>query len=386
MKQVLVFLFLSVLLAACGSAASATATIPVPTVTLVVPVTPSPSNIILSPEPSPTLLTPLEGYGPSNFPSNVNPLTGLKVTTPALLERRPLSVKVANQRDIRPQWGLSLADIVFEYYNQEGTSRFNALFYGQDSEMVGSIRSARFFDIPVIRGYKAVFAFGSAYDKVIRRLYNSEFANRLVLETPTSPLKRYDPNGSDLLWVNTAELSAYITARGVENGRQNLDGMQFKTEAPAGGQPGNQVYVRFSGAFYSRWDYDSTAGEYLRFSDTVNDYDKQNEQYTQLTDRLTNQPISAANVVVLLVTYEYYDKDADVVDVLFTGSGKAVAFRDGQAYLVKWQRNDMDVVSLTYDDGSAFSLKPGNTWYEVMGTSSTIQQTPQGWRYTHLIP
>jgi hypothetical protein len=186
--------------------------------------------------------------------------------------------------------------------------------------------------------------------------------------------------------VNTADLSAYITAQGVENGRQNLDGMFFKLEAPAGGQPGEQAYFRYSGAFYSHWDYDSATGKYLRFSDTNNDYDNRNEQYTQLTDLLTGQPIASANVVMLLVPYEYYDQSADVVDVLFTGSGTASAFRDGQVYQVKWKRNDMDVVSLTYADGTPFPLKPGNTWFEVMGTSSTIQQTGKSWRYVFSIP
>ena len=384
-KLFYLFILLAALLAACGTAAPLPpTTAPLATPTSIPSATPEAPAATGTPQSA--LTPPPAGYGPSNFPAGVDPLTGMQVANPALLERRPLSIKVANQRAIRPQWGLSLADIVFEYYNQEGTSRFNAIFYGQDAGMVGSIRSARFFDVAVIRGYKAVFAFGSAYDKVIERLYSAEFANRLVLEGPATPLKRYDPNGSDLLWVNTADLSAYITSQGVENGKQNLDGMSFKLEPPTGGQPAGQIYVRYSGAFYSRWDYDPTTGTYLRFSDTVDDYDNKNEQYAQLTDLLTGQPIASNNVVVLLVPYEYYDQTADVVDVLFTGSGMAYAFRDGQLYQVKWRRNDMDVVSLTYTDGTPFPFKPGNTWFEVMGVSSQIHQTGTSWRFVHAIP
>jgi hypothetical protein len=44
------------------------------------------------------------------------------------------------------------------------------------------------------------------------------------------------------------------------------------------------------------------------------------------------------------------------------------------------------VVSLTNPDGSAFAFKPGTTWYEVIGFSSTVQQTAQSWRFTHLMP
>jgi hypothetical protein len=110
----------------------------------------------------------------------------------------------------------------------------------------------------------------------------------------------------------------------------------------------------------------------------------QNEQYAQLTDLLTNQPIAFDNVVVLYVNYETFSKG--IYDILLTGSGDAVAFRDGQAYKVKWQRNATDVVSLANPDGSAFPFKPGTTCFEVMGQASTYTQSDQGWRFTQRTP
>jgi hypothetical protein len=314
----------------------------------------------------------------------VDPLTGLQVTDPTLLDRRPLLIKVSNiPRDNRPQWGLSLADIVFEYYTEEGNTRFAALFYGNNADMVGPIRSGRFIDAHLVRGYKAVFAFGSAYVAEMDRYLSSEYADRLVIEGPNTPFTRYDPNGASFLITNTAALSAYATSKGI-NGRQNLDGMSFKLEFPAGGQPVTQVFVRYSGVIYNRWDYDPATGRYLRFSDNANDYDNLNEQYAQLTDRLTNQPIAFDNVVVLYVTHELYSPG--IYDIQFSGTGDGFAFRDGQAYQVKWQRNSTDVVSLTSLDGTPFPFKPGSTIFEVVGVNSIIQQTAQYWRFTHLMP
>jgi hypothetical protein len=382
MKKLLyVFVSLSVLLAACGTAgpaALATATALAPTVTAVASATPLP-------QPSPTQPS-------SNSPSNLNPLTGLQIADPTLLERRPLLIKVSNlPRDVRPQWGLSLADLVFEYYTEQGSTRFAAIFYGNNADMVGPIRSGRFIDAHLVRGYKAVFAFGGAYVAEMDLFKKSGFWDRVAVEGPNSPLKRNpdllpDHLYEETLFVNTADLSAYITARQVENGRQNLDGMTFKLESPAGGQPGAQVVVRYSGDIYNRWDYDPTTGEYLRFSDTSSDYDNQNEQYAQLTDRLTGKPIAFDNVVVLYVTHAVYSTDShgiSIYDIQFSGSGDGVAFRDGQAYQVKWQRNATDVVSLTNPDGTPFPFKPGTTWFEVVGVNSTVQQTAQGWRFTH---
>ena len=78
-------------------------------------------------------------------------------------------------RAVRPQSGLSRADIVYEYYTEEGTTRFIAIYYGRDAEQVGSIRSARFFDEHIIRMYRGLFVFGSADQRVRDRLYNSDF-------------------------------------------------------------------------------------------------------------------------------------------------------------------------------------------------------------------
>lgn len=390
-KPLVVLLFLSTLLAACGSAPTPSAA-PTATATEIPTVAPTAT---LTPTETPTLAPtppayPAEGYGPTNFPGDVDPLTGLKAANPTLLDRRPMVIKVQNvPRTDRPQWGLSMADIVFEYYTEEGSTRFAAIFYGSDADMVGPIRSGRFIDTDIVRGYKAVFAFGSAYQAEWDEFVESEFSNRLVVEGSEAPLFRYEPNGLNFLMVKTSDLSTYATKVGMDNVRQDLNGMFFKQEAPAAGQPGTQAFVRYSGAVYNRWDYEASSGKYLRFSDAVDDNDNNNAQYTQLADKLNNQPIAYDNVVVLLASHEIYSTDSDgksIYDIKLSGSGDAYAFRDGQLYKVKWQRNEEDVVSLVNEDGTPFAFKPGPTWFEVVGASSKIEQTDKSWRFTHLMP
>lgn len=389
-KLFYLFASLSLLLAACGSAAPAT---PTSTATAAATATatasPLPTNTPLptetsTPVPTPTLSYPAEGYGPSNFPLNVDPLTGVEVTDPTLLDRRPMLIKVTNiPRDNRPQWGLSLADIVFEYYTEEGATRFAAIFLGNNADIVGPIRSGRFIDGQLVKGYKAIFAFGSAYISEWNRFVRSDYANRLVIEGPSTPLTRFEPKGANFLVANTSTLSQWATTNGV-NGRQVLDGMSFKLPAPSGGQPVTQVYVRYSGVIYNRWDYDPASGRYLRFVDAVDDYNNNNPKYVQLTDRLTSQPVAFDNLVVLYVVHELYSPG--IYDIQLNGSGEGYAFRDGQAYQVKWQRNSADVVSLTNPDGTPFSFKPGTTWFEVLGTNSTLDQAPPVWRFANFMP
>lgn len=386
MRKALFVLMFLLFLAACGpaSAPSQPSETPLATVTA----TPAPTATA-TPEPTPAPDYPPEGRGPAGFPAAVDPLTGLDAADPALLERRPLAIKVENlPRNHRPQYGLSRADLVYEYYTEEGTTRFIAIFYGQNADTVGPIRSARFFDANIVRGYKAILAFGSADERVLDRLRSAEFADRLVVEGPNTPLRRIDPNGYNLLVVDTAALSQYAVSRGIDSGRQNLEGMFFQMSAPPDGQPAPRVTVRYSAAIYNRWEYDAAAGRYLRFSDVQNDYaGGRDEVYEPLLDRATGQQLAFDNVVVLFVTHEAYSRTPEMWDILLIGSGRAYAFRDGQGYEVTWQRNAPDaVLSLAYADGAPFPFRPGTTWFEVVGLNTQVQQDAVGWRFVHQMP
>jgi hypothetical protein len=76
-----------------------------------------------------------------------------------------------------------------------------------------------------------------------------------------------------------------------------------------------------------------------------------------------------------------------MIEIRFTGFGKAYVFRDGQAYLVNWARlSYQDLIFLTYDDGSRFPLKPGNTWFQVVGISTQVEQESPDWRFQFFVP
>lgn len=330
--------------------------------------------------------------GPTGFAEDVDPLTGLKVSDPLVLNRRPLVIKVQNlPREGRPQWGLSLADLVFEYYTELGSTRFAAVFYGQEAEKVGPVRSARFFDLAIVRMVQGVFVFGGAYSGVYSRLWSSDFYDRLIVEGTNScpALCRSDAKDGNYLLANTREMANYLKTRGVNNVRQKLEGLFFKAPAPEQGKAATQVFVRYSGAIYNRWDYDPVTQKYLRFSDTKDDLTKNNESYAQLTDRLNNQPISATNVVILEVSHNFLVQTAEteVVDMNLWGEGAAYVLRDGQIYELKWTRpQNAGIVTLLDANGQPFPLKPGNTWFEVLGASSKLEQNDQTWRFTFGTP
>ena len=374
------FIILIFLVAGCTSKVAdkaATATIAVP----------KPSQATATVAPTVTSL-------PTKMPMpDVNPLTGLVVEDTTLLERRPILVKVQNvPRESRPQWGLSRADIVYEYYIEYGDTRFAAVYYGNDSH-VGPIRSARHVDIQLVQMYKALFIFGGAYDDLFELLLDSDFADRLIREGPNTAaaLTRLDPYGVNYLIADTRAVDQVIALYGMDNSQQDLTGMTFASEPPQGAQTGTDLFVRFSGGMYSHWQYEPSIGGYLRFSDAENDYDRNNPVYAQQYDRQTEEPILAENVVIILAPYKELsvetDTSAGVYDVDLLGKGEAFLARDGVIQAVFWQRDEADdVLTLVDGEGNSVPFKPGRTWFELMGKSSQVEPDNGSWQFNFLRP
>ncbi len=419
MKRFIQFIIIAFIISACSASETpeptATSTEIIPSETAVratktpippVPTATSTSTLTETPEPTKNTSTsstdfsnyPEEGYGPLNFPEDINPLTGLEVDDVSLLERRPVAVKISMEpRGTRPQWGLSFADHVYEYYQEggliDGRTRLFAVFYGQNTEMAGPIRSARFADEDLVRMYKAVFGFGSADYRVLYRLNYSEFYNRLASvsdypcpPTPTYPLCRTEPEGWNHLVTDTEMLSQHFTEAGIDNSRQNLNGLAFNPILPEEGEEADTVTLRYTAKIYSKWEYDSRAGNYVRYQDVETDFGE-GEVYDILIDRVNDQPITTENVVVLLVDQQYYLVTPEMIEFDLMGYGDAYLFRDGMVYELNWARTaDAELIAITYDDGSRFPLKPGSTWFQVMTTNSSIESDDGAWRFTYDLP
>jgi len=362
---------------------------PLPTATLDIFELLPTGTLLASPTPIPPNLLSLSGQWLATLPADINPLTGLRVPDPAILDRRPAVVKITNfPRSVRPQWGLTLADHVYEYYLEDGLTRFIGVFYGQDAERAGPVRSARPFDEHVVRMYKGVFVFGYADDRVVNPLMESDLKNLLVFERPNNcpPICRIGPeNAYNNLYVNTQELTDYVRARGVSNQRQNLTGLRFESSAMVtfGGWDANRIAIRYSRTSHNLWEYDLTTERYLRSQETDNQ-DRGQEEYEPLIDSLTTQQIAADNLVILLVPtgYFYKSNSTEIYDIALKGQGDGYAMRQGKVFKIQWKRLKPDqLISLVYPGGIPCPLKPGNVWFEVLSSLSTRQVDGQMWSF-----
>lgn len=316
-----------------------------------------------TPEPAPST----EGLIAAPFPENVNPLTGETVSDPALLDRRPLAIKISNAPPVvRPQHGLNSADLIFEHYAEGGLTRFTAIFYDTDAPQVGSIRSGRLIDLELPRMYDAAFAYSGASGPVQQKLHNSVFANRVLAENfgHGGFVRIPDPNKASwhTLFADTRQLRAALDARGENKAPAFTSNMAFSVEPPAGGTPASSVEVQYLGT-NAFWQYNPGSGYYTRWSDGV-----------VHTDAATGEQVRTKNVIVLAAHHQETDILEDEVagghysiQIQVWGEGPVSIFRDGQRFDGRWRRaNESDMLTFYDEAGNILPLAVGNSFVELV--------------------
>jgi hypothetical protein len=298
------------------------------------------------------------------FPPNVNPLTGETVEDPAVLQRRPIAIKISNApRVVRPQSGLSAADLVFEHYAEGGVTRLTAVFYDTDASPIGSIRSGRLIDLQIPRMYDAAFASSGSSQGVRQRLLASPIAGRLI-----SPefgdggfFRVEDPNKAfeHTLFTGTEELRAVLEAEGLNTPPAFAGSMLFDAAVPEGGTPAAAFTVDYTAADV-RWQYNPTHSKWLRWAD--------GEPHL---DANTELQLAFSNVVVLAAYHVDAgfpeDPNHNSTEIQLWDEGPASFFRNGQRWDGRWRRStDAEMVTFFFEDGTPFPLDIGNTFFQVV--------------------
>ncbi len=324
-----------------------------------------------------------------------NPLTGLPVNDPKLLERRPMVIKVANAPDyIRPQSGLTLADQVYEYYIEWGDTRFIAVMYGNDSPFVGPVRSGRYFDEHVARMYNAFLVFKFADPREFDYLKKSTLNEFLVVPGNSAcPPFVIGPQTRDTynnIFFNTARWAACAASKGVDNSIQPLRRGFFAEGFPDSDLVATRIFTQFSIYSYNYWDYDPVTHKYFRYQEANDMVNGQPESYAPLSDAQTGMPVTADNVAVIFVPYTFasqFDADDEVYHIDLIDSGNAYVFRDGLAIPAVWNRlEENQPILLTTLDGDPIYMHPGRTFYEVIGTSSVHTREGTEWKFRFSTP
>lgn len=358
-----------------------------PTVTATPPYKPTPTPRATSgpaadmPTPLPTIVlataVPTATAAVESVPEGVNPLTGLPAADPAILQRRPILVKVSNYPpEVRPQHALGRADHVWEHMIEGGATRLTAVYLSEDMLQIGSSRSARPIDTYLVPMYSGLLAYSGASIGTQQMLEAQPWSERIFWQKDDCPIFcRYDIEGVDMwhtLFVNASALREEAAERGID-GPVDLHGLTFSAEPVPGGEPAASLNLQYP-ATNSFWYYSPVTDNYYRWQEGEPHH-----------DAVGDYQLVFENVVLIYANHTESDILEDEVgtghyatDIQITGEGRAQIFRSGQVYEARWVvPENGGMLRLVVAAENDIPLTPGRTWFYALPLDHTDLQIGQ---------
>jgi len=380
----------ALVLVACGALVPTPTAVPTPQPTptpTVPPITPSTNPLIPTFGPFPPVPIP-------ERPANINPLTGLSAD-PALLQRRPLLVRIGNDERVRTsfwQAGMSSADVIFEELidqlgNQYINTRMTAVFLSSDPPLVGPVRSGRLVNLQLAPMLDGALANAGASDDVRWIFSQTPMVN--LDEYFNQPAYCYNmPHGyMGRLYTTVPRLRQWLAEKGLEKSVP-LYGFTFSDTSPAGQRVDSIGIKKAPWPEWAtvEWRYDSATQKYLRFvtgSPHIDNSYAVTAKWGNAADCVTSggetrTQVTASNVVVLYAEHARTNiiedaNNATSVYINLVGQGDADIFRDGIQVHGRWQRDSVQQFFQFVDGaGQTIPLKPGSTWFEIVPTGYAL--------------
>jgi hypothetical protein len=307
------------------------------------------------------------------WPLNGLPTNGADTTT------RPLFVKVDNNPTARPHYGIAKADQVYEFLVEGLTTRLAAVFHSQQPDVIGSVRSARMTDRPILASLGAAFVYsGGGPEELMAIHYDDAVAHRYVDIAPSYGWGYRVP-------FRPAPYNYFTTYAAVKGAIAAApDGTQPAIVAPwrflptatgdaqaggfAGSVPATRISIPYRGGFEVSYSYDAATRTYGRVQAGARE-----------VDGATGEVIAARDIVVIQTEVHFTTEFGldpagnPKLDMVQTGTGSGSVFRDGLRQDVTWTRADIvDAFTLRSASGEVVQLSPGQVWIHIVPKDWTI--------------
>jgi hypothetical protein len=289
------------------------------------------------------------------------PLTGLSGNG-AVPNRPALAVKVENIPSVRPQIGLSHADIIYEEPVEAGITRFIVIYQCRDAERIEPIRSARTSDPGILRQFgRPIFAYSGAVPQVVAAVGEAGLID-VNFERNQGAYER-DP-------ARPAPSNLYSSTEALYAAAGNVQGVpepvfRYSSARPRG-QKAREVHLPFSIYSDVYWRWNNGRKAWFRWhGDAAHTYSD-------------GAQVIAKNVVVQVVKL----RDTGITDangvaspeVVSVGRGVAYVLRNGRVIKGTWERDGVKDITVFRDaQGNEISLAPGTTWVELLPDDKPVE-------------
>jgi hypothetical protein len=308
-------------------------------------------------------------------------LDGVPMTATEWDARRsllPLAVMVDNSPGGFPQTGLDRADVVYEAFVEGGITRFMAVYWRREADLVVPVRSARTPFLVWAAELGALYGHGGS-----AATFNEANAQGQIYEWNIKDLDAFVPGSSPAyrrvedryapynLATSTRQLRDVAAALRIEGGplpaawRFKAD---FEETASASVAEGIELQFRGSRDATSvvQWRWDQGTNSYFRWQLGGPHF-----------DGATGRQLSFKTVVVMRIPSEVVDEAGHVV-LNQSGSGQGTIFLDGRAMEVTWKKPGRTARTRFYDaGGQEVALNRGPVFIEAINPGSRVVTVAQ---------
>lgn len=275
---------------------------------------------------------------------------------------RPYAVMINNISTARPlQSGLQDAYIIYEMIVEGGLTRYMALFLDQNTERIGSIRSARHYYLDYALENDAIYVHHGKSPQA-QADFSKLNIDRIEVNNTTTGWRDKTLNVS-------SEHTLFSSIAKLNNGTSNLrttrnknlllnysvDEIDLSTYENA--IVANSVLIPYSSSTKPGYEYDSENKVYKRF---VNQ--KAN------TDYVTKKQYTFKNIITYKVdNYTLQDgENKGRQDLKNIGSGTGYFISCGYAIPIKWSKSSREAqTKYTLEDGTPLMVNDGNTFIQI---------------------
>ena len=283
---------------------------------------------------------------------------------------RPYAVMINNINVARPyQSGLQDAYIIYEIIVEGGITRYMALFLDQDTERIGSIRSARHYFLDYALENDAIYVHHGQSPQA-KRDFTALGIERIEVSENKTGWRDTSLNVSSehRLFTSIEKLENGLGSKRTERKNDlllNYSVDEIDMASLDGAIPAENVSIKYSGTITSSYEYDSEAKVYKRF---VNDKEH--------TDYVTKEQYTFKNIITYQVdNYTLNDgENKGRQELENIGSGTGYFISGGYAVPITWEKSSRSSqTKYYYENGEELIVNDGNTFIQIQPEGQNLE-------------
>lgn len=284
--------------------------------------------------------------------------------------KRPIAIMLDNNVGNNSHAGLQESYINYEIIVEGGLTRIMALYKDREVDVIGPVRSSRHYFLDYSSESDAIYAhYGwSTYAEKDIKALDIDNINGLTVESAywrdqsiSAPHNVF--TSTQKLYEKAKDMKYSTTTNNWKLLDYSVDEITFKDPKEDETDErllANEISLKYSNYQTVSYTYDEENKYYLRFMNGK-----------AHTDKMTEKQLHYKNIIVVQVFNKLLDHEGRQ-DLDTEGTGKGYYITNGYALPITWTKDSRtQKTEYTYSDGSKIKVNDGNTFIQIVPTTTT---------------